>query len=122
MPVPGTIDRRPVQNGDSSPFHDITRLTDEQLKKGANQAVGLFRRSIPHARWAGVCLVEMKKRVKKRGGDWTGWLKENFDGSPWTARLYMRIAKYWDTHLAQHIDQLETLDDCRRLLPEAQEA
>lgn len=48
---------------------------------------GLLR----HALRCGDLLIEAKKEVPH--GSWAPWLEKNFDGSDWTARKYMQLAR-----------------------------
>ena len=99
------------QNGSSLPF---SGLTDEQLWEDANRHEGAclskLRSALLDAKAAGDVLAELKRRTKH--GEWTKRLRENFDGSPETARVYMRIAANWRKIVAAGLDSA-TLEDVR---------
>ncbi len=69
-----------------------------QLIRQANshhdQAATLFVSALNHAKQAGEALREARRRAL--GKRWTRFSHEHFNGSQETARVYMRIAKYWD--------------------------
>jgi len=94
-------------------------FTDDDLLDIANASherfVGCLRTGIKdQARVAGAALREMKERVPH--GEWTPWLKENFDGSPQTARVYMQIARCWESIVEQGWHETATLEQLRHFL------
>jgi hypothetical protein len=127
MPLPAA--RPPLQNSNGllfSPLQeppDWSKLSDEELIAAINEHHPAYggtqsRAIVHHARFAGSALLEMKRRCQH--GDWTAWLKANFDGSPETANLYMRIARKWDVIVAHGLDNIPdwTLRDLRWFLAE----
>lgn len=70
-----------------------------ELKEAANsnhtKAASVLKKALDHARQAGEALCEAKKRLGGRG-KWTRWLRDNFEASIETARVYMRVARTWD--------------------------
>ena len=94
-------------------------LTDEELMAIANQHHAAYgqclRKAIKdHARLAGQALVELKDRHKSKFG---AWLKQNFKGSPKTARAYMRVARNWKQIHAAGLDREDvTLAQLRAFL------
>jgi hypothetical protein len=117
------------ENGSSLPIRDtcledLTKRTDEELIALANgehrKFGGCLRKAIKdHARLAGAALNEMKRRTEH--GAWGAWLKENFEGSAETARLYMRVASEWDQLIAAGLDREPgvTLEQLRSFLCES---
>lgn len=83
--------------------------SDEELKAIANKnhaaCVSCLRKTLNHIRLAGDALNEMKGRLKGTRGAWGAWLAENFDGSPESARLYMRVAANWEKIVADGLDR-----------------
>jgi hypothetical protein len=115
---PGRWEDRPWgQNGSGYRFEPQT-LSVEELRAAANGGHQLFRRTLQlaiqnHARLSGLALIEIKKRLGH--GAFGTWLDTDFAGSRETARVYMRIARNWDTITANGWE-LKTLDELRRLL------
>jgi hypothetical protein len=66
-----------------------------------------MRGAMEGARRAGAALVELKRRVGR--GNWQDWLRDNFEMSPQTARLYMRIALRWDEIVEHGLDRAPDL-------------
>jgi len=100
----------------------LAKLSNDELRdlaNGGHQAfVGCFKKGIKdHVRVAGAALNVLKKRIGQHGS-WMDWLKENFKGSPETARLYMRVAREWRFVTKHGLDRLEgtTLEDIRQVL------
>jgi hypothetical protein len=88
------------------------RPTVAQLKARANRhhadVLAKLRGAIHHANESGKALIALKPLVG-RHGNWTPWLEENFDGSPETARGYVRIARHWDDEIAPRLAAGEDL-------------
>jgi hypothetical protein len=112
------------ENGTKVPFpiRNLDKLTDEQLWSVANGRsatfLGSIQKAIRHlARVAGAALNELKKRAKARGERWSDVLKTHFDGSPETARVYMRLARRWGDLKRFGLTQaVETLTGAKELL------
>lgn len=75
-------------------------LTATKLELIATRANEAHRRvtaatetTLSLARHAGEILFEAKTELKH--GDWLPWLEANFEGSPRTAQLYMRVFERW---------------------------
>jgi hypothetical protein len=76
----------------------------------SREATQYQKNAVHHAVVAGIALLWAKRRLawyrknKKKlpGGmpapKWRDWLKENFDGSQSTAKVYMRLARKWKTY------------------------
>lgn len=62
----------------------------EKINYQHQQAQSFWRTTAQHAIRCGELLQEAKLDLDH--GDWTGWLAENFTGSPRTARQYMQLA------------------------------
>ena len=82
-------------------MHTTTILTAptglRQLAEQANfhhrECTASANTAIDHAHAAGDALILAKRECPR--GSFLGWVKENFSGSPRTARLYMAVAKRW---------------------------
>jgi hypothetical protein len=59
------------------------------------EATTAWRGALTYARECGELLNEAKRLLGGRG-KWGRWVDRNFDGRRRTARVYMRIARYWD--------------------------
>lgn len=89
-----------------------------ELRRIANrhhrEYMGTHRKAMrDHARLSGLALIAIKKRM--RHGHWTRWLEQNFEGNPDTARVYMRVAREWDT-LDDKLRTVGTLKQIREAL------
>jgi hypothetical protein len=72
------------------------RLYAEKANKYHELSKKSWRRALRHAEAAGSALCRARKLHRKRG-TWTPWLRENFKGSVETARIYMRVHRQWKT-------------------------
>jgi Protein of unknown function (DUF3102) len=97
---------------------DVLSLTElaYEANRQHRQVTRLLRSTIHHARAAGEALTVAKKKVGF--GNWSKWLKTDFDSSPETARVYMRIAKYWDCKLKAAVEANPnlTIEEARQIL------
>jgi hypothetical protein len=115
-----STNKRRRQNGSKLPFsnseeppiklEELPKLSDEELLAIANgqhaNFIGSLRKAIIHnARIAGMALSLLKERIEH--GAWGTWLDENFEGSPETARAYIRVARNWETIEANGFDRLD---------------
>jgi hypothetical protein len=109
------------QNETAVSFSPRGDPTDEELstevRAGMAAVEAGMRAAVDGARRAGAALIEMKKRVGH--GHWEAWVRDNFDLSSQTARLYMRVAKNWDRVVEHGLDELPDLclRDLRYFLP-----
>lgn len=70
---------------------DLEGFSLDELADRANRLSNAEGKTPEHAIRAGEHLIEVKSRLDH--GEWIPWLEENFDGSPNTARLYMRFGR-----------------------------
>jgi hypothetical protein len=100
----------------------VDSRSDEELTAEVRAGLDAYRRgmrdAIEGARRAGAALQVMKDRAGH--GNWEAWLRDNFEMSPQTARLYMRIANNWDRVIEHGLDKIPdlTLSDLRSFLAE----
>jgi hypothetical protein len=70
-----------------------------------------------NARKCGQALIQARYFGLWKRGDWKKWLRDNFDGSYETAKVYIRIAKKWDDpRLQEARRQGVTLDSISSIL------
>ena len=67
------------------------RMLAEKANRAHRLAQGAARQEVKYAVEAGEPLLKAKEDMGH--GDFTKWLKENFDGTPRNARRYMRLAR-----------------------------
>jgi hypothetical protein len=74
-----------------------TRLRSIADKANAlhEEVTTAWRGALTHARECGELLNEAKRLLGGRG-KWGRWVERKFNGRRRTARVYMRIARYWD--------------------------
>lgn len=65
----------------------------DQANEEHRQAEAAMTEALVHARNAGEALNEAKDRTPH--GSWGDWVRDHFEGSARTARLYQRIARNW---------------------------
>jgi hypothetical protein len=115
--------RLPISRKRTVAVEDLKDLTDKELIALANKHhrrfCGRLRDAVAEdARIVGAALIQEKARLKH--GSWGGWLKENFEGSEETARLYIRVAKHWHLIEEQALDQKGlTLEELRWVISES---
>lgn len=102
---------------------ELAELSEAQLKRFASRSHrarlwGIRSGIVVHARNAGAALNEIKERLGH--GNWGGWLsnKSNWEPSPETAEVYMRVAREWPKIVAAGLDKKPdlTLEECRAFL------
>ena len=90
------------------------------LAARANEAhgsvVSSLRKVIHHAKDAGDALRAAKPGVGH--GHWLAWLDRNFRASAETARVYMRISEYWESHILPEMETDEglTIEKARQII------
>lgn len=67
----------------------------EKIVKEHGQVVGSLRRSLDHAKTAGVHLQTARRLVKAQKLKWEEWVDGQCKLTPRTASRYMRLAKNW---------------------------
>ena len=96
----------------------------DQLATKANRRHGAvmeaLRNSVYAAKDAGDALHAAKELVPR--GQWGVWLKQSFDASPETARVYMRVSEHWEYHVKPVLDAKPgmTLENVKRILRRAE--
>ncbi len=72
----------------------------EQANQHLRESKMAWRGALEHAKQAGDALLEAR-RITGKYGKWGRWVRNNFDGSMETARVYMRIARNWNHPLVK---------------------
>lgn len=75
--------------------HELIQLK-ESIRENLRHCSKANEAKLHHARMVGKDLIKAKKLFSTRRGNWTMWLKDNFDLSGQTARVYMRVARQWN--------------------------
>jgi len=95
----------------------------DQLATEANHRHGAvmeaLRNAVYAAKDAGDALHAAKELVPH--GQWGVWLRESFDASPETARVYMRVSEHWENQVKPVLDANPgmTLENVKRILRRA---
>lgn len=74
---------------DTTALTTLAARANEEHRRSTEAAT----KALLHARNAGEALNRAKDRTPH--GSWVDWVRDNFEGSARTARLYMRIASNW---------------------------
>lgn len=97
---------RPNGNG----VTDLKQMSDDELISLVRHLEVDFAKDLKEAfkqrlKVAGEALLELKRRVGHK--HWGKWLKENFNRSEESARLYMRIARNWEA--VKHLNSIRMM-------------
>lgn len=101
------------------PTAELTTLAD-RANEEHRAAEAAMNEALHHARNAGEALNEAKEQTPH--GSWGDWVRDNFEGSARTARLYQRIARNWSRlEDRQHVADL-SIRGADRLLRDSERA
>lgn len=99
-------------------MNDLERVNRfaEQANEAHAGVLAHLRKAVYYAKEAGDSLRSVKQGVGH--GNWLKWLEKNFEASAETARVYMRISEYWDTHILPVMQEDEglTLAQAREII------
>lgn len=86
---------------------ELPKLADKA--NGAyRKSIATWRRSLQYAKECGDALCEARKFFRTKGSGprrWKVWLKQNFDASYESAKVYMRVSRKWDDPRIKEVRQ-----------------